>query len=219
MRTKWTRFAARAAARSSVRGLVLGSVRGVLANRAAPPRDQCNSADTAGTIASARAPRQPGPLARRRAPRAGWKCADQRLCDAAWHALRARLVERHGVTRYRFSRTEAAERRARCPQGEPSAMLPAVSAALAERSPEGHRGASKRSIQTPRSGRFKRLGAVNANVNEGVVGRVVRGPGRRRRTADRTGSRGPSRAEGRVHRARRGAPRRCDRGTNGHDRS
>ena len=133
-----------------------GSVRGVLANQAAPPRDQCKSADTAGTIASARAPRQPGPLARRRAPRAGWKCADQRLCDAAWHALRARLVERHGVTRYRFSRTEAAERRARCPQGEPSAMLPAVSAALAERSPEGHRGASKRSIQTPRSGQCKR---------------------------------------------------------------
>ena len=133
-----------------------GSVRGVLANQAAPPRDQCKSADTAGTIASARAPRRPGPLARRRAPRAGWKCADQRLCDAAWHALRARLVERHGVTRYRFSRTEAAERRARCPQGEPSAMLPAVSAALAERSPEGHRGASKRSIQTPRSGQCKR---------------------------------------------------------------
>ena len=133
-----------------------GSVRGVLANQAAPPRDQCKSADTASTIASARAPRQPGPLARRRAPRAGWKCADQRLCDAAWHALRARLVERHGVTRYRFSRTEAAERRARCPQGEPSAMLPAVSAALAERSPEGHRGASKRSIQTPRSGQCKR---------------------------------------------------------------
>jgi len=133
-----------------------GSVRGVLANQAAPPRDQCKSADTAGTIASARAPRQPGPLARRRAPRAGWKCADQRLCDAAWHALRARLVERHGVTRYRFSRTEAAERRARCPQGEPSAMLPAVSAALAEWSPEGHRGASKRSIQTPRSGQCKR---------------------------------------------------------------
>jgi len=141
------------------------------------------------------------------------------LRRSLWRALRARLLERHGVTRYRFSRTEAAERRARCPQGEPSAMLPAVSAALAERSPEGHRGASKRSIQTPRSGRFKRLGAVNANVNEGVVGRVVRGPGRRRRTADRTGSRGPSRAEGRVHRARRGAPRRCDRGTNGHDRS
>jgi len=54
-----------------VRGLVLGSVRGVLANRAAPPRDQCNSADTAGTIASARAPRQPGPLARRGVARLG----------------------------------------------------------------------------------------------------------------------------------------------------
>src|SRR4029079_4060953 len=74
-------------------------------------------------------------------------CADQRLCDAAWHALRARLVERHGVTRYRFSRTEAAESRARCPQGEPSAMLPAVSAALAEWSPEGHRDASEPPMQ------------------------------------------------------------------------
>jgi len=49
----------------------LASSRGGLANRAAPPRDQCNSADTAGTIASARAPRQPGPLARRGVARLG----------------------------------------------------------------------------------------------------------------------------------------------------
>ena len=47
-----------------------------------------------------------------------------------------------------FRLTEAAQRRARCPQGEPSAMLPAVSAALAERSPEGHWDASERSMQS-----------------------------------------------------------------------
>ncbi|HEV8218485.1 MAG TPA: hypothetical protein VGP95_21695, partial [Gemmatimonadaceae bacterium] len=86
-----------------------------------------------------------------------------RSLGAVWRGVkraRRRLLERHGVTRYGFAHTEAAQRRARCPQGEPSAMLPAVSAALAERSPEGHWDASERSLQTVGA---QTVGAVNAN--------------------------------------------------------
>ena len=52
--------------------------------------------------------------------------------------------------------TEAAQRRPGVLEGEPSAMLPAVSAALAERAPGRTSGASERSMQTkPRSGQCK----------------------------------------------------------------
>ena len=118
----------------------------------------------------ARAPRQPGPLARRRVARPWTRRA--RTGAGVGRALRARrlLLERHGVNRNSSAFAEAAQRRARCPQGEPSAMLPAVSAALAEWSPEGHWAASERSMQpqprasersmqpqpVPRSGRCSR---------------------------------------------------------------
>jgi hypothetical protein len=89
----------------------------------------------------------PASLARRRVAR------PRAALGAWWRGQRARvrarrrLLEGHAVTRYAPARMEAAQRRARCPQGEPSAMLPAVSAALAERSPEGHWDASERSTQ------------------------------------------------------------------------
>src|SRR4029079_5621434 len=174
----------------------LRSVRGVLANLAAPPRVHGSRAECSRTglplrarmapsaecsrtglplratarpmlpiqpaaLHWARAPRQPGPLARRRVARLVGRA---RLCAgvarvgpataapayapvgrgsarAARAQATAGTARRDAVRVYRFSRTEAAQRRARCPQGEPSAMLPAVSAALAERSPEGHRDA------------------------------------------------------------------------------
>src|SRR4029079_15028152 len=83
--------------------------------------------------------------------------------DGRWIARRvARATRRQRVgTRDPFARrprvTEAAERRSGVLEGEPSAMLPAVSAALAEWPPGRTLDASERSMQT-------RLGAINAAV-------------------------------------------------------
>ena len=229
MRTKWTRLAVRAAARNSVRCSCL----------ALAPCAECSRTRLPLRATSARVPIPQALLPRlalRGNPARSLGAVRRELDGSARISASAtQLVARAARATAGTTRRDAVPLFAHGGSGEASPVsagraqcnaagsIGSIGRAVARRTPGRleavDSNASKRSIQTPRSGRFKRLGAVNANVNEGVVGRVVRGPGRRRRTADRTGSRGPSRAEGRVHRARRGAPRRCDRGTNGHDRS
>ena len=138
---------------------------GRVAARTAAPRDRsANAADTAGSIALGSRSGQPGsaPLGavgcglgrarrfRQRGAARGWVRAWLRPRVAA--SVRTQAVDAHfartgdcwndtafkGTLRVAVF-TEAAQRRPGVLEGEPSAMLPAVSAALAEGRPEGHR--------------------------------------------------------------------------------
>src|SRR5678816_3401373 len=103
----------------------------------------------------ARAPRQPGPLARRRVgaacgvygPRSAWRGSARALC------ARRLLLERHGVTRYRFF----------CAHGGSGEAGP-VSAGRAQCNAAGSIGSIGRVVARRTLGR---LGAVTANAQRG----------------------------------------------------
>ena len=140
-----------------------GSVRGVLANRAAPPRDQCNSADTAGTIASARS--------------AATRPARSAPCAESWMEVRGSAPLRRSLARAAratggTTRRDAVPLFAHGGSGEASPVsagraqcnaagsIGSIGRAVARRTPGRleavDSNASKRSIQTPRSGQCKR---------------------------------------------------------------
>jgi hypothetical protein len=92
--------------------------------------------------------RNAAPLPRARGCERGAACDRRR---SAWRIVRATPRRRIDpqMLRRRPHFTEAAQRRSGVLEGEPSAMLPAVSAALAEWSPGRTLDASERSMQTP----------------------------------------------------------------------
>ena len=99
--------------------------------------------------------RTPGPPLRCLRVRKKIGTASRRVVPAVVCARTARApspATRSAGRIHRRPRQHGAERAGRAAaEREPSAMLPAVSAALAEWSPEGHRDASERSMQTARS--------------------------------------------------------------------